>query len=61
LTPCPPEGEFRSMGSLVLGIILKSKWKNNQFGFVLQNRSFSLGEGVGGWGQNPEAGGNWMS
>jgi hypothetical protein len=32
----------------MIGTILKLKWKNKQFGFVLKNRSFSLGEGVGG-------------
>jgi hypothetical protein len=36
------------MSSLVPGIILRLKWKNKQFGFVMKNRSFSLGEGVGG-------------
>jgi len=29
------------MSSLVPGIILKLKWKNKQFGFVIKNRSFS--------------------
>jgi len=36
------------MSSLVPGIILKLRRKNKQFGFVLKNRSFSLGEGAGG-------------
>jgi hypothetical protein len=48
LNPLSPKGELRSMSSLVPGAILMLKWKNKQFGFVMKNRSFSLGEGGGG-------------
>jgi len=30
---------------------MKLKWKNKMFGFVLQHRSLSFGEGDGGRGQ----------
>jgi len=49
-TPAPLKGRLRLKGLHRFGIILKLKWKNEQLGFVLKNRSFTFGEGDGGWG-----------